>query len=256
MVSSRIHRKGSGLKVCYTGCSLTYGNELEPGQCYTELLDQHFNFKSTNLASNGNSNLGIFHDAIHASQQDYDIIFVQWTKLFRLSVYPVAGHKQNLTLVPHNGPQHDSEYHNFIFTKSMKSKLIDLYSVTNCAYGMLKDFMQMVYALQQMDKRFVFFSGLLQKYWNTDLEQPIPKQLLDFKPHTRDMLEFEHNSDDKILSLWHELQYKYQQLDKSRWIHMFPSIDEYNVDFAGTHPGPKTQRIFYENFKSYCEKKI
>ena len=114
----------------------------------------------------------------------------------------------------------------------------------------------MVYALQQMDKRFVFFSGLLQNYWNTDLDQPTPKQLLDFKPHTREMLEFEHNPDDKILSLWHELQHKYQQLDKSRWVHMFPSIDEYNVDFAGTHPGPKTQRIFYENFKSYCERKI
>ena len=266
MVSSRIHRKGSGLKVCYLGCSVTNGDELENIQdLWAYQLDEYFDFDSQHMASNGNSNANIFKQALDQRHQDYDIIFLSWTRLFRVTPYPQI--ETQSILVPNPVESfHDSTHGNFVFTKRMKQQVLDLFILTNNTYNLLKDVLDYSLALQDLDDRFVFFNTAVDQQFNTDIQKPIPKNLSELQPQTQELLDFNNNSDHRIIYLMEQLQNKYNKLDTSRWLNIFPSIVDRayeSQDFAGEHPGTKTHKFIFEqakkyvhkNFKSYCEKR-
>lgn len=255
MVSGGIHRKGSGLKVCYIGCSFTYGDEIPEQDVWCNRLDKYFDCDSVNIASNGNSNHNIFTQALHSRQQDYDVIFVQWTRMYRITQFPKPETQCNIAPNSISKVTH-SEYDDFIFSKSMKQQLLDLNIVTNNIYNLLKNILDYSLALQDLDDRFVFFNLGLDAEFNPDLNKGAPDDLYSLRSVTKDMLDFDHNSDEHIIFLLTQLQNKYKKIDFTRWLSIYPSIIEtahQQGDIIGTHPGKMSHERIFMKAKKYIQ---
>ena len=116
----------------FVGCSFTVGIGLELEKTdldnYANIVSKNFNAQVNNLAGGGNSNYNIFMSALNEllySKQDK--LFVQWTSLNRLWLYPGPDTTISLshTIVD------DYKYKDLFFSKKDLQKVSDIYHLLN-----------------------------------------------------------------------------------------------------------------------------
>ena len=128
--------------------------------------------------------------------------------------------------------------------------------MTNNIYNLLKNILDYSLALQDLDDRFVFFNLGLDAEFNPDLNNGAPDDLYSLRSVTKDMLDFDHNSDEHIIFLLTQLQNKYKKIDFTRWLSIYPSIIEtahQQGDIIGTHPGKMSHERIFMKAKKYIQ---
>lgn len=243
--------------VCWNGCSFTAGDGFPENQIstyiYNHLVSQKFSFDSTNQARTGSSNYKIFMKSVESVLSNkYDLIFVQWTALNRLWLYP--------------GPDcewfvNDRKYPDFkyrdIYIDSTTSKMIkNSICLLNHDYQNIFDVVDYSCILERLAgsrSRIVFINGILP--WCDDLAQPTNKFMLDqtLSDYTKDLLDFNHRDDQEIVLFLDRLKNKFSQLDPTLWVNLFDSFVKNSVDYGpeGHHPGIKSHQWMADKVSNY-----
>ena len=106
------------MQFTFVGCSFTVGEGLELEKSdtsnYVNLVGKHYSASITNLAVGGNSNYNIFITALNEILfNPPDKIFVQWSALNRLWLYPGLDTELSLSHIIKD----DYVYRNMFYSK-------------------------------------------------------------------------------------------------------------------------------------------
>jgi len=232
---------------CFTGCSFTVGEGFDPDQrdqfIYDRLVSDRCHFRRTNLAKGGNSNHEIFMSAARAMIQAFDIVFVQWSVLNRIWLYPGPDCEWSI-----NVGKKEFRYREIYLDSDRKQLFQDQLRMMNHDYQnifFLIDYCHILSDLASLHgKKLVFINGLIP--WSDDLIRPMGQDLsssLSF--YSKALLDFDHRDDDEILKLFSALRDKAATLDQSKWVNIWRSFQSMQVDRGpqGHHPGQKSHRI-------------
>jgi hypothetical protein len=232
------------LKVCFNGCSLTWGDGFSKVDrdifIYDRLVSKYFNFDRTNVAIKGSSNYTIFmRTAEMIMSGQYDINFVQWSALNRIWLSP--GPEVYFSTSDERNP--DYRYRDLYISKSEKSNLKNLLLLLNHDYQNIIDLISYCKILnimaQQTNTKIFYINGLVP--WTDDLTKPLTDDLsTSLSDYTKNvLLDFDSRDDNEIVKYFTNLQTKFNQLDQTNWINLFDSFFKNTVDKGpeGHHPG-------------------
>lgn len=244
--------------VCWNGCSFTVGEgfpeNLRNNYVYDRLVTRQFSFDSINQAQGGSSNYKIFMSSAEAVLSNkYDLIFVQWSALNRLWLYPGPDGKWFLN---------DKRYPDFkyrdIYIDSTTSKITkNTILLLNHDYQNIFDVVEYCCILEQLaqsrQSQVIFINGLLP--WRDDLIQPTNTSDFDqsLSKYTKDILDFEHRDDAEIELFVERLKTKFSQLNLKLWVNLFDSFHDNRLDTGpqGHHPGIKSHQWMADQVSNY-----
>jgi hypothetical protein len=242
------------IKACFNGCSFTWGAGFPPDQrelyIYDRLLAKRFDFDRTNIAAAGASNHVIFMNALEAlQQQQYDIMFVQWTGLNRLWLSP--GPEIWFKISGVDGPgefQHNTIRMSAQETRQLAHKIY----VLNHDYQNTLDlitYCDTLIKLAQGHTRMVYVNGLVP--WQKDLVSHSLDQISAYTKYG--LLDFDNHSDEKIQRYFNKIQQKFSALDQSKWVNLFDSFQKMQIDQGpeGHHPGIKSHALLADKISQY-----
>ena len=243
----------------FIGCSLTVGEGLEfektdPNN-YTNIVVKKYLANVLNLAKKGNSNYNIFITALNEILFNTpDKIFVQWSGLKRLWLYP--GPDTELFLS--HTVDEDYTYRDVLYKKKHLQKFTDDYHILAHDYNNLLTIINYSNILTELSKnktQLIFINGLIP--WTEDFSKlgtvtNYDKQLSDY---TKSIIEFDTRDDADIQQFLFKLEKEFNSLDRTLWVNMFDSmrancIDAENENF---HPGPKSHALYAEMIIKYLE---
>ena len=124
------------MRFTFIGCSFTVGvgldHEKNDVNNYTNIVANHCSADVKNSAVGGNSNYNIFMTAVNEILFNTpDKIFVQWSNLNRLWLYPGP----NTKLVLSHTIKTDYEYRDIFYSKKELQKFTDTYHILNHDYN-------------------------------------------------------------------------------------------------------------------------
>ena len=233
-------------KVCFNGCSFTVGEGFDPGirdqYIYDHLISQECGFERINIAKDGSSNHEIFMRSACALDQGFDIMFVQWSALNRIWLYPGPDCEWSS-----NGSIVEFRYREIYLDKTTQQKFKETLLMMNHDYHGLTSLVDYCNILTMLAEKhhtkIIFVNGLVP--WTCDLVTPLQSDLTNSLSHyTKKILDFDHRSDDEILGLFLALQSKVGSLDQRFWVNIFDSFQKNVVDLGpqGHHPGVRSHR--------------
>jgi hypothetical protein len=243
--------------VCWNGCSFTVGEgfpeNLRSTYIYNHLVTQKFLFDSVNQAKSGSSNYKIFMKSVEAVLSNkYDLIFVQWTALNRLWLYP--GPDCEWFLNDEKYP--DFKYRDIYIDPTTSKTIKNIMLLLNHDYQNVFDVIDYSCILEKLagsQSRIVFINGILP--WCDDLAQPTNKFMLDqtLSKYTKDLLDFDHRDDKEIELFLDQLKNKFSQLNTTLWVNLFDSFFKNSVDIGpeGHHPGIKSHQWMADKVSNY-----
>jgi hypothetical protein len=245
-------------RVCWNGCSFTVGEgfpeHLRDQYVYDRLVSKQFGFNSTNIAVNGSSNLEIFKRSAQAIlDNQYDIVFTQWSALNRLWLYP--GPDCSFFLNDERYP--DFKYRDIYIDSQTKSKIRETLLLLNHDYHNILNLIEYCCILECMANavktKIIFVNGLLP--WTNDLicnfsPVDIGSQLSDY---TKSILDFDHRNNQEIIDFFQNLQNNFKKLNQDQWINIFESMKSSmcDVNYDGVHPGVVSNQIIADQISKY-----
>lgn len=239
------------MKFTFIGCSFTVGEglELEKNdlQNYANIVAGYYNAEVTNLSESGNSNYRIFKTALELLLFDKtDVLFVQWSSLNRLWVYPGPNTELLLSLKIAN----DYAYRDIFYTKTQLQKLSNHWHYLNHDYGRLLELVDYCLILEQLAKnsatQLVFINGLLP--WTSEISsiESVSDFDINLSSYTKELLDFTNRDNLELCELFMQLHNHVAKLNSDLWVNQFDSMAIQSVD-VGTdnmHPGPDSHKLF------------
>jgi len=236
--------------VCWNGCSFTVGEGfselIRDDYIYDRLISKKFNFNSTNIAVSGSSNLEIFKRTAQIIYNNtfYDIIFVQWTALNRIWLYP--GPDCCFFLNDERNP--DFRYRDIYINPITKTKLKETLLLLNHDYHNILDLIDYCCTIEYMARaaniKVVFINGIVP--WTKELSQPLNFNNLNksLSDYTKFLLDFDDRDDTEIVTFFQQLQQKFSLINKDLWVNLFNSMHDNTLDNGpeGHHPGILTHK--------------
>jgi hypothetical protein len=185
----------------------------------------------------------------------YDIVFTQWTALNRLWLSPGP----DSVFFVNSGKHTDFVYRDIRVAAKDKQFFKNLLLMLNHDFQNILDVIDYCQILSQLadqsQTKIIFINGLLP--WQSDLAQPLA---LDLKKclsnYSQEILDFENRDDKEIRKFFMILQEKFKSLDRSKWVNIFDSFFDNEIDVGpeGHHPGIKSHRWMADQVSSYLEK--
>ena len=242
-------------KVCFNGCSFTVGEGFDQDQrdqyIYDRLVSFECGFERTNIAKGGSSNYEIFMRSAQALKQDFDILFVQWSALNRIWLYPGPDCEWFI-----NSGNKEFRYRSIHLNEKDQNRFRDILLMMNHDYHGIMSLIDYCDILNQLalhkNKQIVFINGLVP--WSDDLINPLGDNLYEsLSEYSRQILDFDSRDDDQIRCLFQSLQHKFAELDQSRWVNIFESFKTLTIDIGtqGHHPGIKSHEIMAQKIVNY-----
>lgn len=243
--------------VCWNGCSLTVGEgfpeNLRSTYIYDHLVSRRFLFDSTNQAQSGSSNHKIFMRSAEAIiSNKYDLVFVQWSGLNRLWLYPGP----DCEFFVNDKKYPDFKYRDIYIDKTTLSLTKNIILLLNHDYQNIVELVDYCCILEKLAlsrTRVIFINGLLP--WTDDLMAPINE--LNFNQslsdYTKNILDFDHRSDQEIELFLNRLKTKFSQLNLKLWVNLFDSFRNNSSDRGpeGHHPGINSHQWMADQISNY-----
>ena len=243
--------------VCWNGCSFTVGEgfpeNLRSTYIYDHLVSRRFSFDSTNQAKGGSSNYKIFMRSAEAILSNkYDLVFVQWSALNRLWLYPGPDCEffTNDTKYP------DFKYRDIYIDKTTVSLTKNTILLLNHDYQNIFDLIDyccILEKLAQSRSRVIFINGLLP--WCNDLIAAPDKFNFSqsLSDYTKDILDFDQRDDLEIELFMNRLHTKFLQLNLKLWVNLFDSFADNSSDTGpeGHHPGINSHQWMADQIANY-----
>ena len=247
------------MRFTFVGCSFTVGEGLALEKSdvnnYANIVANHYSADVCNLSVKGNSNYNIFITVLNELIFNKpDIIFVQWSALNRLFVYPGPDTKLTLSHTINN----DYEYRNIFYSKKELQKFTDTYHILNHDYNNLLVLINYCKILTKISKdktQLVFINGLLP-WTNEIVDKNVTTNFNEkLSNYTKEILEFDSRSDNELLDFFTRLNIAVTELDQTRWVNMFNSMANNKLDLGidNAHPGPKSHRQYADMIINYIE---
>ena len=247
------------MRFTFIGCSFTVGvglvHEKNDVNNYTNIVANHFSADVKNSAVGGNSNYNIFMSALNEILFNTpDKIFVQWSALNRLWLYPGP----NTNLVLSHTIKNDYSYRNIKYSKKELQKFTDTYHILNHDYNNLITLINYCNILTEISKnktQVIFINGLLpwtREILSLDTTLDFSKNLSNY---TKEILEFDSRDDNELIDFFTKLNKDVQGLNQIMWVNMFDSMTKTLIDFGtdNEHPGPKSHQQYAEMIINYLE---
>ena len=243
----------------FVGCSFTTGEGLEfekdDTDNYTNLVAAHFNAQSNNLAVRGNSNYNIFMAALNQLlYSTADKLFVQWSSLNRLWVYP--GPDTALTLS--HTITNDYNYRNISFAKNDLQKFADIYHILTHDYHNLLELINYSNILESVTAtrtKLIFINGLVP--WTEDLSKmsTVNNYAKHLSKYSKEILDFDTRDDEELSKFFIQLTYKINSLQFKKWVNIFNSFQNLTIDVGNDHqhPGPQSHQKFAKMIIDYID---
>lgn len=243
---------------CWNGCSYTVGEGFPEHQrstyVYDHLVSKQFSFDSINQAQCGSSNYKIFlksADAIIGGK--YDFVFVQWSALNRLWLYPGPDCHFFLNDEKYPDFRYRDIYIDKVSTKITKNTILLL----NHDYQNIFDVVDYCSILEQLANnrtQLIFINGLLP--WRDDLVGPMDTADLDrsLSVYTKHILDCDSRDDADIELFVNRLKEKFSQLNLKLWVNVFDSFSN-NISDVGPadnkHPGINSNQWMADQISNY-----
>jgi hypothetical protein len=245
------------MKFTFIGCSFTVGEGLEfeknDPSLYANIISDRYSANVNNLAVKGNSNLNIFKIALNEILfGNADKVFVQWSALNRLWVYPGP----NTTLSLSHTIEQNYQYRDIFYTKKELQHLTDSWRLLNHDYHHILELINYCKILKEVSKnQIIFINGLLPWTKEIAIASTIDDFSLNFSQYTKELLDFDHRSDDELIELFTQLHNAINLLDKDLWVNQFESMFANIIDFGNdnSHPGVKSHQLYADMIIKYLE---
>jgi hypothetical protein len=247
------------MQFTFVGCSFTVGVGLDleksDANNYANIVANHYSADVKNSAVGGNSNYNIFMSALNEILYNKpDKIFVQWSTLNRLWVYP--GPDTELALS--HTIKDDYGYRDLFYSKKELQKFIDTYQLLNHDYHHISTLINYCNILTEISKnktQLIFINGLLpwsREILSLDTTLDFSKNLSNY---TKEILEFNSRDDNELLEFFTKLNKDMQRLNQTMWVNMFDSFISLNIDLGtdNAHPGPKSHALYAEMIINYLK---
>lgn len=242
------------MKFTFVGCSFTAGEGLDNLEDnYASLVANHYNAECINLGKNGNSNHNIFLTALNEILfGTSDRVFVQWSTLNRLWLYPGPNTEIGMQAIVEN----DYNYRDIHFSKFELQDFCNKWNLLNHDYKLIFDVIMYCKMLEKVSNgQVVFINGLLP--WTEDLlsDSPINDYETDLSSYSKTILDFENRSDSELDLIITKIKTHSQQLNKKLWVNCFNSFMKNRID-VGTdnqHPGIESHKQYAEWITTYLE---
>jgi hypothetical protein len=244
-------------KFTFIGCSFTVGVglllEKDDPNNYTNIVANNYNANITNLAVGGNSNYNIFITTLNEIVFNQpDKIFVQWSVLNRLWIYP--GPDTELTLS--HTIKDDYKYCDIYYSKKQLQELTNAYHILNHDYKNLITLINYCNILTRIsDCQIIFINGLLP--WTQEIsDKNTATNFSDnLSAYSKELLEFDTRDDDELNKFFSKLNVAVTSLDKRYWVNMFNSLQNQAIDLGNdnAHPGIKSHQRYADMIIKYIE---
>lgn len=247
------------MQFTFVGCSFTVGVGLDLEKSdpanYTNIVANYYGAESVNLAQGGNSNYNIFITALNEIIfNSPDKIFVQWSALNRLWLYPGPDTELALSHTILN----DYSYRNIKYSKKELQKFTDMYHILNYDYHNLITLINYCNILAEISKnktQVIFINGLIP--WTEEITDI--NTMSDFaenlSEYSKEILEFDSRDDIELTTLFNKLNFLVTGLDKVKWVNMFNSMMQEIIDYGNDndHPGSKSHTLYADMIIKYIE---
>ena len=247
------------MRFTFIGCSFTVGvglvHEKNDANNYANIVANHYSADVKNSAVGGNSNYNILMTAVNEILFNTpDKIFVQWSALNRLWLYPGPNTKLALSHTIKN----DYRYRDLFYSKKELQKFTDTYHILNHDYNNLITLINYCNILTEISKnktQVIFINGLLpwtREILSLDTTLDFLKNLSNY---TKEILEFDSRNDNELIDFFTKLNKDVQGLNQIMWVNMFDSMTKTLIDFGtdNEHPGPKSHQQYAEMIINYLE---
>jgi hypothetical protein len=243
----------------FIGCSFTVGEGLEfeknDPNLYANIVSNRYTATVDNLAVKGNSNLNIFKIALNEILfGNADRVFVQWSALNRLWVYPGPNTK---LLLLHTINQ-NYQYRDISYTKKELQYLTDNWRLLNHDYNHILELINYCKILEEVSKnknQIIFINGLLP--WTREIAESstVADFSLNLSKYTKELLDFDNRSDNELVELFTQLHDNVTAMNTDLWVNRFESMLENIVDFGNdnSHPGTKSHQLYADMIINYLE---
>jgi hypothetical protein len=247
------------MRFTFVGCSFTVGvgldHEKDDPTNYTNIIAKRYNAEVNNLAYAGNSNYNIFMSTLNEILYNKsDKIFVQWSTLNRLWLYPGP----NTELALSHTIKNDYRYRDLFYSKKELQKFIDTYQLLNHDYHNILTLINYCNILTKISKnktQLIFINGLLP--WTKEILSL--DTMIDFSKnlstYTKEILEFDSREDHELIDFFTKLNHAVTGLSHSSWVNVFDSMINSSIDIGNdnVHPGPESHRLYADMIIKYIE---
>jgi hypothetical protein len=242
----------------FVGCSLTQGVGLskekdDPGN-YANLIARKFDARVKNLAVAGNNNHNIFLSALNEIIfSRADTIFVQWSALHRLWLYPGP----DVTLGFSPKIINDFTYRDLFFSKKDLQKLVNTYHLLNHDYNGLMQIINYSKILESVSDSYstqvIFINGLLP--WTPEIlnANTADNYAQNLSKYSKELLDFDTRNDTELNKFFTDLTESLNSLQCSKWVNMFDSLWNSKIDLGNDdeHPGPESHKLYAAKIINY-----
>jgi hypothetical protein len=247
------------MRFSFVGCSFTVGvgldHEKDDASNYTNIVAKHYSSDISNLAVGGNSNYNIFMSALDEILYNKpDKIFIQWSALNRLWLYPGPDTKLTLSHTIKN----DYKYRDIYYSKKQLQEFTNAYHILNHDYHNILTLINYCNILTEIGKnktQIIFINGLL--LWTKEIL--ILDTIVDFSKnlstYTKEILEFDSREDHELIDFFTKLNRAVTGLSQSSWVNMFDSMVNLSIDNGNdnSHPGPESHKLYADMIIKYIE---
>lgn len=211
-----------------------------------------------NYAKRGASNLLIFLNAAQCMQSGrYDSVFVQWSALNRLWLFPAPDATIDINSLLHV----NFDYRGVTINRKDRKQLHDLLSFLNHDFHNILQLIDFCCILETMSKQIgcdvYFINGLVP--WTRELaDEMVHDDLSTFlSAYTKEILDFDQRDDLEILGFLDVLRQKFRSLSQNLWINLFDSMQSLCLDKGplGHHPGIQSHAVMAEKIIAFFKDK-
>lgn len=247
----------------FVGCSFTVGvgldHEKDDSANYTNIVAKKYNAEVNNLSIGGNSNYNIFITALNEILFNApDKIFVQWSALNRLWVYP--GPDTQLALS--HTIKEDYNYRDIYYSKKQLQELTNAYHILNHDSERLLNLINYCNILTRINNchkinncQIIFINGLVP--WTEEIsDKNTATNFSDnLSEYSKEILEFDTRNDDELNKFFNKLNVAVTSLDNRYWVNMFNSLQNQAVDVGNDnlHPGIESHHRYADMIIKYIE---
>ena len=232
------------MNILIVGCSMsdTSGFDNPAGKVWHSLIT---NANITNLSINGQSNYKIFIKTIYEIIRNptyYDLVIVQWTSLFRLSLndgHTIHDNQTNFTLL--SSDKKFKKFHSVWINNfcNLRVDLLEWLSYITVLTTFLKSYKQKFIFVKALDN---FLSNLAHADWHE-----CSPMFLEIVLHLSVL------SDEMINDYYTELRGSYLAMiesSESAWLNLYTQDWATDVlDYAddNSHPGVLSHQLYFKN---------
>lgn len=244
------------MRFSFSGCSITAGEGLELEKddplLYTNIVSERYSASTSNIAEKGNSNQNIFLSALSEILFNTpDVMFVQWSGLNRMWLYPTPTSKLFLPLQVTDGYR----FNTISYTKKELQYLSTHWHILYHDYKHTVDLISYCNMLAETAKnrtKIVYVNGILP--WTNDLDSEY-QALTDY---TKELVDMHRTSINESNSNLQNLRKSFSSLDKALWVNQFESFHSLLIDkgLDNLHPGSKSHALYADMIISYLEERI